>query len=512
MNSPNEESYPNKDPQQWPEPIPLFSKTTEAEAYPLEALPEYIKSAVQEVQATTQAPIAMVATAALAALSVAGQAHFNVARDGQLNGPITLFALVLADSGERKSSVDDFFSRPIREYQAAQTKLLKPDIEAYNADMQSWLAKKSGVLESIKRAAKQNNSVKDLEEKIRDLEHNKPKAPKVPTIIYGDATPEALTFGLAEKWPSAAIISSEAGTVFGSHGMGAESVTRNLSALNVLWDGGELRIDRRTSESFTVRNSRLTMSLQVQFPVLVNFWAKQGELARGSGFLARFLVAWPESTIGTRKYQLPPKGMVELERFNARITQLLNRQINFDETGDGLSLEMLKFSKEAKTGWVNYFNLIEDQLSPRGQLREVKDVASKSADNAARIAALFHLFEDVSGDLISESHAQAAAMVAGWHLSESCRVITELSQDPEMSLAAKLDAWLIEQCKLNGTESISTRDVLQKFPSGKLRKITALQPVLKELISTNRVKQVSEGKRRLIYVNPHLLEGGLSWD
>ena len=35
--------------------------------------------------------------------------------------------------------------------------------------------------------------------------------------------------------PSGGVISSEAGSVFGSHGMGKESVMRNLAALNQLW-------------------------------------------------------------------------------------------------------------------------------------------------------------------------------------------------------------------------------------------------------------------------------------
>ena len=33
---------------------------------------------------------------------------------------------------------------------------------------------------------------------------------------------------------------------------------RNLAMLNQLWDGASLTIDRRTTESFTVRGARLT--------------------------------------------------------------------------------------------------------------------------------------------------------------------------------------------------------------------------------------------------------------
>ncbi|WP_345889574.1 DUF3987 domain-containing protein, partial [Nitrosomonas sp. GH22] len=89
--------------------------------------------------------------------------------------------------------------------------------------------------------------------------------------MYADATPEALAYGLAKRWPSSGVVSAEAGIVFGSHGMGKDSVMRNLAMLNQLWDGASLAIDRRTSESFTVHGARLTVALQVQEPTLREF-------------------------------------------------------------------------------------------------------------------------------------------------------------------------------------------------------------------------------------------------
>jgi hypothetical protein len=48
--------------------------------------------------------------------------------------------------------------------------------------------------------------------------------------------------------------------------------------------------------------------LQIQEPTLRSFFDKiSGALARGTGFLARFLVAWPESTQGTRQIHRSPR-------------------------------------------------------------------------------------------------------------------------------------------------------------------------------------------------------------
>jgi len=496
---------------EWADPLPLAGVSHEREAYPLDALPEGICAAVADVQATTQAPTPMVATSALTALSLAGQAHINVARNRHLTGPVSLFALVLADSGERKSTVDGFFTRAIREYETAQAEAMKPEVESYQADLQAWGAEKAGLLEKIKTETKADKPTGKLKNRLRDLEQAEPETPKVPELLYGDATPEALTFGLAKKWPSAGVVSSEAGTVFGSHGMGTDSVMRNLASLNVLWDGGTLKVSRRSVESFTVRNARLTVSLQVQFPVLVGFMGKAGDLARGSGFLARFLVAWPESTQGTRKYQEPDYAMAGLAGFNTRITQLLTEPVPFDETGDGVAPAMLDFSPEAKEVWVKMYDLIESQLAPLGGLADVRDVASKTADNAARIAALFHLYEHGPTGTISAQAMQSACKVAMWHLVESRRLLTELSQDPALSLAAWLDAWLIERCNGQRMNRVSTRDVLREFPSSKLRRREQLTPVLQELVDADRASLIQDGRQKLIVINPKLLNGGESW-
>lgn len=497
---------------EWADPLPLGGVSHEPEPYPLDALPEGIRAAVDDVHATTQAPLAMVATSALTALSLAGQAHVNVARNNHLTGPVSLFALVLADSGERKSTVDGFFTRAIREYEAAQAEAMKPEVEAYQADLQAWAAEKAGTLEKIKAQAKAGKPTDELRNRLRDLEQSKPEAPKVPELLYGDATPEALTYGLATKWPSAGVVSSEAGTVFGSHGMGADSVMRNLAALNVLWDGGTHKVSRRSTDGFTVRNARLTVSLQVQLPVLAGFMGKAGDLARGSGFLARFLVAWPESTQGTRKYQEPDSYLAGLARFDARITQLLTEPVPFDETGDGVAPAMLEFCPQAKHVWVKVYDLIEGQLAPLGSLADVRDVASKTADNAARIAALFHLYEHGPAGAISAQAMRSACKVAMWHLGESRRLLTELSQDPALSLAARLDAWLIERCSQQRTNRIATVEVLQYYPSTQLRKAAQLTPVLQELIDADRASLTKKGRQKLIVVNPKLLNGGESWD
>ncbi|MFP6558343.1 DUF3987 domain-containing protein [Paraburkholderia sp. B3] len=107
------------DPPAWPQPQPLTVRV-EPEPYPVDALPPAIRAAVEEVQCYVQAPLPMVACSAHAALSVAIQAHVDVQRDSRLSGPVSLFVVVIADSGERKTTCDSFFMRAIRDYEREQ--------------------------------------------------------------------------------------------------------------------------------------------------------------------------------------------------------------------------------------------------------------------------------------------------------------------------------------------------------------------------------------------------------
>lgn len=96
----------------WPELQPLIVHS-ELQDYPLDALPDAVSCAVQEVAGFVKAPIPLIATSVMAALSLAIQAHTDVKRAEKLSGPCGLFLLAIADSGERKSMWDGFFTTAI---------------------------------------------------------------------------------------------------------------------------------------------------------------------------------------------------------------------------------------------------------------------------------------------------------------------------------------------------------------------------------------------------------------
>lgn len=89
---------------------------------------------MEEVAAFVKAPFPMVASAALSALSLAIQAHTDVKRAERLTGPVSAWWLIIADSGERKSTCDGFLTQAIRDCEDAQAEAAKPMLKGYRAD------------------------------------------------------------------------------------------------------------------------------------------------------------------------------------------------------------------------------------------------------------------------------------------------------------------------------------------------------------------------------------------
>ncbi|MGC3963631.1 MAG: DUF3987 domain-containing protein [Rhodocyclaceae bacterium] len=86
--------------------------------FPLYALPPTMRAAVEEVVGLTQAPVEMVVSAALAAASLAVQAKFDVERMSGLISPCSLYLITLAESGERKTTVDNLLFSAFTEFEA----------------------------------------------------------------------------------------------------------------------------------------------------------------------------------------------------------------------------------------------------------------------------------------------------------------------------------------------------------------------------------------------------------
>jgi len=400
-------------------------------------LPRIIKDAVLEIEKNVQVPLDIVIASALGAMSLACQNKIEVQRGpNKLTAPCSLFFITIAESGDRKSSVDYFFTDPIFQFEKERRKNYEREEIIYNSRLEVWNEKRKEIKFQIRKACREGVECESLENKLIALDQEKPVRPKKIKMIYKDATPESIIYGLHQDWPSAGIISDEAGGILNGRAM------NDLGMLNQIWDGSSLNVDRRNSESFTLNNARLTISLMTQEKSLRKFLERNDGMARDIGFIARCLVSYPRSIQGNRPIEYPSiqnsVNFEKIEKFKERLVFILND--NLDLKSPGL---ILNLSSEAQYLWVDFFNEVEMKLKPGKELESVKDAASKIADNAARMAGIFYYFENGEGEICANS-MKGAISICNLYLNNFKKLFGEYGLlSPERNDVNKLVDWLI---------------------------------------------------------------------
>ena len=486
----------------WPKPEQIVPALA-APPYPIDALPDVVREAVQEVQGFLRAPLSMVAMSAVTAMSLAAQGIGDVERAEGLRGPSSLFGITVAESGERKSACDNFFAKPLREYEQARLDENLEHVKDYEAELAAWTARMEALTAGLRKEKGKSATSADSVAELAEAQRAKPEAPRMPQMFYEDTTPEAIAWGLAKKWPSAAIMAAEGGMILGGHGMSKETLVRNLALINILWDGASVTIDRRTKESFRVAGARLTVGIQVQPGLLLDFLQSTRGLARSSGFLARFLIAWPESTQGYRDFCEPPPGFPALSAYHAQLRTMLERQGTLDEHGR-LTPRVLPLEPSAKQSWVAWHDNVEHSMRPTREMVDLKDVAAKAADNLARVAAVLAVFEDPTTTVVAERHICAGAALMNWHLQEARRFFGAIAPPQDLADAIALDTWLIEAATRGGGR-VRKLDARQRGPHAVRDRNRFLQALAILEGEAAHVRLELQGRTQWIVVNPSLL-------
>jgi hypothetical protein len=157
---------------EWPDYVPLVREEEEPKPFPVVALGTMMEEAVIEFKGYGKQPLSMIAGSALATASLACQGLADVGRDSQNIGPISLSVLTIAESGERKSSLDKAFSKALRDWEREKADEMKADIKKSIADHSVWEAKRNGLLAAIKENQKKNALRELPKEQTTDIKGN----------------------------------------------------------------------------------------------------------------------------------------------------------------------------------------------------------------------------------------------------------------------------------------------------------------------------------------------------
>jgi len=375
------------------------------------------------------------------------------------------------------------------------------EVAEAESDVAAWQAERDGMLAKIKSASgrKTSKNGPNISQPVR-----KPHKVTMPTF-YEDVTPEALAQEIAAGWPSAALWSDEAALIVGSHGMSDESALRYFGLLNRFWDGNCFERFRTTAKSFTVTGRRLTCSLMMQQIVLCRLISAAGGVARGVGFLARFLLAWPRSTMGTRIYRdcdLDGPGLV---KWDAKIKELLSLPLPADPKTKVLDPPTIFLSGKARNQWIEFHNDAERELSLTGQFGDIADFAAKAAENAARIAGIFWVVEKGPSGEVDAETMQGAAAISSWHLHEARRVIGATKVPQAVADAVLLEAWM-QKPGASGVPrtQISPREILHEGPS-RLREKERRDAAAEVMFRTKRMFETKTPNGIVWTLNPKVM-------
>lgn len=437
-------------------PRPLSRPVTEPQPFPVEALGPVLSAAATAIEAKVRAHPAICAVSVLAAANLAVQAHADVALPSGQNRPISLFFISIAESGDRKSSVDREALRPIYAHET----ILRDQYEASLPSYQNDKAAHDRARDTILKAnAKADRAV--IRQALDRL-GPPPSPPLKPSLLCSEPTFEGLYKLFLLGQPSLGLFSTEGGGFIGGHGMNEEARLRTATGLSRLWDGVAIDRIRAGDGDQILVGRRLSCHLMLQ-PAVANLLLADEAMA-DQGLLSRMLTVAPPTLAGTRIWEeVPAYAAPALKAYHNRLEAILEHPLPLvPGRRNELSPPLLPMSDTARSLWIGFANDIEYHLGSGGQYAGIRSRANKGAEMAARVAATLALFDDIRTGHIDEACMARAIKIMRHFLSEARRMSEQAVADQPLRMAALVLDWLKTDWK---HEAVSLVDIYQRGPN-----------------------------------------------
>ncbi|ELJ4231034.1 DUF3987 domain-containing protein, partial [Escherichia coli] len=160
--------------------------------FPLSSLPPLIRDTVIEAQQITQAPLGLVAASALGAVSLVCQNLIDVCRLNTLRGPVSLFFLTLAESGERKTAVDKLLMKPLYQQEMQLYSRYKSELAVWKNKEELLKAQKKALLSKLNKELRKGADESETLRQLEVLQKNSAEEPVRYKFIFNDATTAAI--------------------------------------------------------------------------------------------------------------------------------------------------------------------------------------------------------------------------------------------------------------------------------------------------------------------------------
>ncbi len=395
----------------WPSPLPIFD-SVELPPFPIAtAFPpgcRQLREFVEAVAHTFQVPVDLPALLALATFGLTLSRAVEASPQPDWQEPLTLYVMVLLDSGERKSPVFKLMIGPVYDWQRQLQLSMELDIAEAENDIDILQERLN---QARKDAAKGKNtkpgqSIHDLARELRDLESSKPSAP---SLIATESTTEAIADVLIENKERGMLAATEADildVMLGRYSSGRPNFGLWLSG----HAGDHYEVRRKGREPIRLARPALTVALAIQPGAIQDLMSSAA--AEGRGLLARFLFSSPSSIVGYRELEPAPIPTPLSDWYGARIHKLLDRPVDTDP-------RVLRLDDEADKLLRRLRERIEAELRPGGELASNKPWGNKLPGAIVRIAGILHGISDpdlrcttINGETMAAAIAWAPYLLA----------------------------------------------------------------------------------------------------
>ena len=481
----------------WEKPIPFAQHTLPP--FPVDALPPAIREHVLAVAESTQTPVDMSASAALAVLALCQQGKYRIAGKEDWREPLNLFVVIVAEPSERKSAVINFMTRPVNLYEAEYNQQHAGALERSRMEKRI-LEKQQRALED--QVLKGKAHMEDLQDIALQVANFKELSPL--RLYVDDVTTEKLTSILSDNGGTAAIVSAEGGIFDMLSGIYTKNV--NIDVMLKGHSGDCIRVDRIGRNSESIMNPALTVLLAVQPSVLSGMM--QNGTFRGRGLTARFMYCMPTSIIGQRKYRTEAIPAVVSHNYDALIRNLLQEEMP-------KAPELIYLSPEADQLLEQFSCEVEGKL--KTEYSDIPDWAGKLVGAVLRIAGLLcrasvtrcDEFLEVPPPLIVDQATMEGAIAIGRYFTEHSRAAFSLMGADNL---VKQSQYMLDAIVKNRLTEFTRRDIMRMCRSFKTA--DEVQPVLNHLADLGYVApkatDLTQGKGRpanqSYMVNPLLYE------
>lgn len=464
--------------------------------FPTDCLPAVIRDYVKAVAAHSQTSEDMAAVIGVGVLAVCLQGKFMVQGTPGYDEPLSLYTVVIAPPGERKSSVMRDMTRDLYDYEKDFNEMKAPEIRENRQKRESLERRIEGLRERLCRADDEK-----AEKELHDLEGELEELPELKTVrlFADDCSSEALTSLLANNGGLFSVISTEGG-IFDIMA-GRYSGKANFDVWLKGHCGDAIRVDRMGREPEYISNPSLSAILSIQPSVLDEIMSNT--TMTGRGLIARFLYAFPPSRIGSRIFCAPPIPEPVGNAYRDMIYHLMS--IPKPE-----EVKEVTLSEGATEIISKYFAKHEAFLAGEGQI--ISDWAAKYIGAVLRIAGLLHVSEHGENDPeIPEDVMKRAILIGSYFLAHSSYAYSMMGND----LSIKKALFVLGRIKRERITSIK-RWELAKLCRGKFFKDSdGIQSTLELLESYGyiRIETAPEEQRpgrksdMVIRVNPEVYSG-----